>query len=598
MARLLSGRRLPIGFVDSGGVGCRRRLLALLSCLSWHWTSAQLLLPDDWNSKLGAPSARSPAQVGAETLDVASAGQMENTSPEAIPESHVVGPHHFCSGGPEEQYSGTLPAAPGTSYFFWLVRSTRAPRASQVPTGAASGGAGNADANRENTPLVLWLSGGPGCSSTLGMMLENGPCRVDGTGDSGWRTHRNPWSWTDAAHVVWVDQPADVGFSEGPETVRNETGVARDMYTFLQNFFLRFPDLARVPFYIFGESYAGHYVPALAHKILQEARRGSEIAQLAGVALGNALVNPAPQFLSKPEMAHTGGPGGSLGAGVVDDDQFSEMKESAPACARAIHMCQVNRTESHCYDALYNCVAPLMQPVLNTGRNPYDLRRSCPAKDRPICYSTSTQTAFLNDPSTKKALGADPEKFWTPCDMQVLLPFALSGDYFARFDQDVAELLAAGLRVLVYNGDCDFMVDWIGSKRWVTELAWPRQQKWAATLDQSWNVNGKQRGVQRTYSGLTFLQLFGAGHLVPMDLPEVSLAMVQEFISPTSPWGVTEETEGAGLMSTLGVVLVLLAGNVGALHLFLLCCRALPKHLAREGLSSEVARGHYLPLSA
>ena len=52
-------------------------------------------------------------------------------------------------------------------------------------------------------PFVVWLTGGPGCSSTLALLTENGPCKVN---DDGKSTTVNPYSWTEAAHVLWLDQ--------------------------------------------------------------------------------------------------------------------------------------------------------------------------------------------------------------------------------------------------------------------------------------------------------------------------------------------------------------------------------------------------------
>lgn len=66
--------------------------------------------------------------------------------------------------------------------------------------------------NPADIPLVIWLTGGPGCSSTLALLSENGPCKVN---DDGATTKINPYSWTESAHVLWLDQPADVGYSYG-----------------------------------------------------------------------------------------------------------------------------------------------------------------------------------------------------------------------------------------------------------------------------------------------------------------------------------------------------------------------------------------------
>ena len=105
----------------------------------------------------------------------------------------------------------------------------------------------------------VWLTGGPGCSSTLALLTENGPCSVNPDGES---TSVNPYSWTETAHVLWLDQPAGVGFSYGSEDDANEKMVGEDAYYFLQAFFQTYPEYASSPLYIVGESYGGHYAPS------------------------------------------------------------------------------------------------------------------------------------------------------------------------------------------------------------------------------------------------------------------------------------------------------------------------------------------------
>lgn len=106
--------------------------------------------------------------------------------------------------------------------------------------------------------FVFIQTGGPGCSSTLALLTENGPCSVNDAGDG---TTINPYSWTEAAHVLWLDQPAGVGFSYGDETDTNEAMISEDAYYFLQAFFQTYPQyLRKDPFlYVVGESYGGHY---------------------------------------------------------------------------------------------------------------------------------------------------------------------------------------------------------------------------------------------------------------------------------------------------------------------------------------------------
>jgi len=114
-----------------------------------------------------------------------------------------------------EQYRGffTLRTGPSKHYFYWHFAARVAP---------------------ESAPTVLWLTGGPGCSSEVALFGENGPCKVNADGAS---TTRNPFSWNERANLLYVDQPTGTGFSYGTGYDHDETGVANDMFDFLQQFF-------------------------------------------------------------------------------------------------------------------------------------------------------------------------------------------------------------------------------------------------------------------------------------------------------------------------------------------------------------------------
>jgi cathepsin A (carboxypeptidase C) len=125
-----------------------------------------------------------------------------------------------------------------------------------------------------------------GCSSTLALLTENGPCTVN---KDGMTTEHNPYSWTETANVLWLDQPAGVGFSYGEETDSNENMVGEDAYYFLQAFFQTYPEYQNNPLYIVGESYGGHYVPAIAHRVWLGNKANKEKTiplKLSGIAIG------------------------------------------------------------------------------------------------------------------------------------------------------------------------------------------------------------------------------------------------------------------------------------------------------------------------
>ncbi|KAK2602378.1 hypothetical protein N8I77_008916 [Diaporthe amygdali] len=81
--------------------------------------------------------------------------------------------------------------------FFWFIESRKDPH---------------------HAPLSIWLNGGPGASSLLGMLSENGPCAINADSNS---STLNPWSWNNEVNVLYIDQPVQVGFSY--DTLHNGT---------------------------------------------------------------------------------------------------------------------------------------------------------------------------------------------------------------------------------------------------------------------------------------------------------------------------------------------------------------------------------------
>ncbi|KAF2091336.1 alpha/beta-hydrolase [Saccharata proteae CBS 121410] len=148
-----------------------------------------------------------------------------------------------------ESYAGLLPVdGPGESdkeLFFWFV-----------PTE-------NEDAKDE---IVIWLNGGPGCSSLDGFFHENGPVTwMPGT----YLPVVNTYSWSNLSNVVWIDQPVGTGYSLGTPNVTSEVDVAAQFLGFWRHFMDTF-DLKGRKVYVTGESYAGMYVPYIADAMIAQ----------------------------------------------------------------------------------------------------------------------------------------------------------------------------------------------------------------------------------------------------------------------------------------------------------------------------------------
>ena len=114
-----------------------------------------------------------------------------------------------------------------------------------------------------NDPVVIWFNGGPGCSSMLAFMQENGPLAID-DGEDYIKT--NPYPWNKRANMIWLESPAGVGWSVGEtaeDLQHNDMTQSEDAFAALKSWYAKFPEYMSNELFISGESYAGIYVPYL-----------------------------------------------------------------------------------------------------------------------------------------------------------------------------------------------------------------------------------------------------------------------------------------------------------------------------------------------
>lgn len=169
----------------------------------------------------------------------------------AIPADKVTSLPGFKGELPSTHYSGYLPVgeiskAPGHLHY-WFIESENDP---------------------SSDPVVLWLNGGPGSSSLIGLLTENGQIVTNDESltnpiDGVPQVFYNPYGWTTMANMLYLESPKGVGFSycdnadSSKNCVNTDESTAEDAYEFLVNWFAAFPEYKSNKFYITGESYAG-----------------------------------------------------------------------------------------------------------------------------------------------------------------------------------------------------------------------------------------------------------------------------------------------------------------------------------------------------
>ena len=398
------------------------------------------------------------------------------------------------------RYSGYYKLNTGDkNYFYWAFESRNDPA---------------------NDPVVLWHTGGPGCSGMLALVVENGPCHLS---EDGLSSFLNPYSWNNNATLIYIDQPTGTGFSYGTDYDHNETEVGNDMYDFLQQWLDAHDEMRDNDFYVFGESYGGHYVPAVTHRIWQGNQDSSnKKIQLKGLAVGNGLTDPEIQYAYYPDMIvstnnHTA---------AVGTIEHGLMKLAVKPCVSQITKCN-NGDESACTKAYTECNIALTSPYSASGRNPYDMRAKCEVK--PLCYNFTKVDVFFNREDVRAALGVGDRK-WSSCNMQVNQMFG--GDWMKNYQTDLPDQLESGIKVLIYAGDQDYICNWLGNKAWTLAMPWSGHDAFNAAEDLPYRLdsNSLEVGKLRTAKGFSFLQLYSAGHMVPLDQPEAALDMFNGFV--------------------------------------------------------------------
>ncbi|TMW56990.1 hypothetical protein Poli38472_002915 [Pythium oligandrum] len=398
--------------------------------------------------------------------------------------------------------------------------------------------------NPATDPFVIWLTGGPGGSSLLGMFSENGPCTVQ----EDMTTKVNPYSWTHSANVLWLDQPTGVGFSYGAadDLDSTETDVAENLYLFLQEFLRKHPELRENAFFLTGESFAGHYLPASALYIVgQNAKHSNSSSDdvihinLEGVAMGNPWTSPIVQTSTTTKVVKQIRE--SYNITLVPESQLDEIKSRTDTCAEYHFECQkVPRNIMACVNAT-SCDVDLTEILTGSVRNQYDIREKCTEVTFGMCTNATASRHFeeyLNLDHVRRHLNVNLERVpvWLE-GSEDTNGFITGGDYSKAYDSTVADILEAGIRVIVYVGDADLVCHWPGNEAWTRALEWHGKEQFNAVEEEDFVTHDPldaaaapvRAGLLRSFENFALLRVFNAGHMVPQAQRAVALDLINRF---------------------------------------------------------------------
>lgn len=425
----------------------------------------------------------------------------------------VVFPNHLAGRagtGNYETFSGYIEIAPENFYFYVFF--------------------GPRDKNA-SSPLVMYTNGGPGCSSMEAATTENSPLLLlqiaescpfypDGC-DYSAQLSANAYAWNAHSHLLYVDNPRNVGFSYGAGPPANSTVMAaQDMVNFLLGFYRTYPQLRPNALIISGESYAGHYLPAWGHFITQHNRRSDPGSlshiNLRGVMLGNGWINISVQTGSLQDYA--------LKANVVNSTfrlpPRNHDDDATPSSD--------NATGLHAEMAAYLGYTP----------NAYDTRLRnivCPGC---MGYNYTAWTLWMGREDVRAALGVCSTATYSSFGVAAsgCLPSMVAGvtydvaDNFS-YSGAIGALIDEGVKVMLYVGMQDTVCNYVGVEAVVRDLPWSQRDAFNALPMTTLELAGAPVGSMKRLGGLTFALIDGSGHMVPADEPATAALLLQMMLA-------------------------------------------------------------------
>lgn len=391
---------------------------------------------------------------------------------------------------PYPSYSGflTINKTCNSSLFFWFFPAQN---------------------GRTDSPVLLWLQGGPGASSLFGLFSEHGPIQVDDAG----QLHPRNITWNSKYHMLYVDQPVGTGFSFTTDDrcyAHTEDDVAHDLYAMLLQFFQIYYEYASNDFYIVGESYGGKYVPAIAYEIHIENIEARQKINLKGIAIGDGLVDPYNQWDYGPAMYQMG---------LIDEQQLEYINLLSAMARDAIWNRDYRRAYSF-FGEIFDSYYPNTTGMIDAENY---LRTNFPDE---IFYYIPWVTA--NEHRRQMHVGNmtynDGEK----------VQIALQDDAMQSIASTVAEIANNNYKILIYTGLLDVIIPSSVTINWVDKLQWNYADQFRAAERIVWKVKEEDLEIagylKQAYS-FRLAWVRNAGHSVPYEQPRAAFDLIDRFIS-------------------------------------------------------------------
>jgi len=366
-----------------------------------------------------------------------------------------------------------------------------------------------AEENPETAPVVIWLQGGPGGSSMFGALKLHGPIitTVDGNNQlSG--VEKNPYSWGRKHNMLYIDNPVGAGFSFSDKMPETQMEVTNNLYEFLQQWYTLFPMYQSNPFYPFGESYAGKFVPSLTRHIHERNQEDDDKIKinLVGMGIGDGWMSPYHNARYANQLYQVG----------LMDEQDHEY------CLAQEQTTQDLIDAGNLYEAWQSWNNEFGYFLNKMDCGYYYNIAICdfdPAEDN---YED-----FCNLASTREALHVGQMPFPNPGDVY----FSMINVFMESQMHDIEFVLNAGYKTLIYDGNFDIICNHSGILDMIADMQWDGKADYDKAMRTVYHYGSEVVGYLKKAQNLDLLVVRNAGHMVPLSQPPWAQQMIEDFTS-------------------------------------------------------------------
>ncbi|KKY19992.1 putative serine carboxypeptidase [Phaeomoniella chlamydospora] len=448
-----------------------------------------------------------------------------------------------------ESYAGLLPISSAKNetreLFFWFFPS---------------------DNPAAGDEITIWLNGGPGCSSFIGLLQENGPFLWQpGT----YAPVQNPYAFRNLTNMLYVEQPVGVGFTQGVPNITNEVELTQEFMGFYKNFVNTFK-VHNHKVYLTGESYAGYYIPYIGDGFI--AQNDTKYFDLRGALIIDPIVGDdilQQEVINIPLVDYWSN------VFYFNKTFTAALHETQDACNFTSYfekyltfpppgpfpdIASTFTDECDTWDAIYNAALEI-----NPCFNPYHILDTCPLLWDVLDgsnYLPAGATIYFARDDVQEAINAVVGTNWTECSDGNVFGYGTDDyeDYSDTSDPPaqngvLKRVIEHTQNVLITGGNLDFVIPTNGTLLAIQNMTWgglqgfqndPRDgEEFYVPYHPEYNEGAMAGagivGRWLTERGLTFATVQLSGHELPQYAPGAAYRALEVVLGRTKNLGVISD---------------------------------------------------------